>query len=289
MLLLIAAALVSGVLGQWLDTAAILTIVLLNGILGFLQEDKSRRALEALRSMMAPSARVLREGQLENVPAHEVVPGDVLQLESGDRVVADGRLVGAIRLATQEAALTGESEPVEKKVDAVLAEKTPLAERRTLVYAGTTIAAGKATAVVIATGMQTEFGRIAGLLERQQPEPTPLERRLDELGKTLMVVCLALVGIVFLLELWRGGKLPEVFLVAVSLAVAAVPEGLPAVVTMSLALGLERMVKRHTLVRKLASVETLGSVTTICSDKTGTLTRNEMTLRKSSPAASATR
>ncbi len=279
-LLLIAASVVSALLGQWLDASAILAIVLLNGILGFLQEDKSRRALESLRSMLAPTARVLRGGALLNVPASALVPGDLMQLESGDRVVADGRLVATVRLAAQEAALTGESEPVEKDAHAHLAEKTPLADRRTLIFAGTTIAAGKATAVVIATGMHTQFGRIAGLLERHQPEQTPLERRLDELGKMLMAVCLALVGIIFLLNLWRGGDLLDVFLMSVSLAVAAVPEGLPAVVTMSLALGLERMVKRHTLVRRLASVETLGSVTTICSDKTGTLTRNEMTLRE---------
>ncbi len=279
-LLLIAAAVVSGALGEWLDAVAIVAIVLLNGILGFLQEDKSRRALESLRSMLAPTARVLRAAALEIVPASALVPGDLVELETGDRVVADARLVSTARLAAQEAALTGESVPVEKDAHALLAEKTPLADRRTLVFTGTTIAAGKASAVVIATGMQTQFGRIAGLLEQQQHEPTPLERRLDQLGKVLMVVCLVLVGIIFLLDLWRGGDLLETFLMAVSLAVAAVPEGLPAVVTMSLALGLERMVKRHTLVRKLASVETLGSVTTICSDKTGTLTRNEMTLRE---------
>ncbi len=279
-LLLIGAALVSGAMGEWADALAILTIVLLNGLLGFMQENKTRRALEALQMLSAPLARAMRDGSVQIVPARELVPGDRICLEAGDHVPADVRLTNAVRLGLQEAALTGESGVVEKDATVLLDEKTPLADRRNMVYLGTTVATGKADGVVVATGAQTELGRIAGLLERQQPEPTPLERRLDELGKTLMVVCLALVAIIFALQIWRGGQWAEVFLLAVSLAVAAVPEGLPAVVTLALALGLERMIKRHALVRKLPSVETLGSVTAICSDKTGTLTRNEMTVRE---------
>jgi Ca2+-transporting ATPase len=278
--LLIAAALVSGALGEWADAAAILAIVLLNGVLGFLQEDKSLRALEALKKLAAPLARVQRDGTLQNLPARELVPGDLIHLEAGDYVPADARLWDAARFGVQEAALTGESGVVDKNAEAILDDITPLADRRNMVYLGTIVTAGKASALVVATGMQTELGRIAGLLERQQSEPTPLERRLDELAKVLTVACLAIVAIIFALQMWRGGQWIEVFLLAVSLAVAAVPEGLPAVVTLALALGLERMSKRHALVRKLPSVETLGSVTTICTDKTGTLTRNEMTVRE---------
>jgi Ca2+-transporting ATPase len=278
--LLIFAALVSGALGEWIDTAAILAIVLLNGVLGFLQEDKSRRALEALEKLAAPLAHVLRGGSWETAAASRLVPGDRIRLEAGDYVPADARILDAARFAVQESALTGESVPVEKEADATLPEKTPLGDRRNMVYLGTVATSGKATAVVVATGMQTEMGRIAGLLSREEPEPTPLERRLDELGKILMVVCLLLVSVIFALQIWRGGDWVEVFLLSVSLAVAAVPEGLPAVVTLALALGLERMIRRNALVRKLPSVETLGSVTVICTDKTGTLTRNEMTVRE---------
>ncbi len=276
--LLIAAALISVLLGEWIDSAAILAIVLVNGLLGFWQEEKSRQALEALQSLAAPSARVVRDGVVAIVAARDLVPGDCIQLESGDQVPADARLVHATNLGAQEAALTGESGVSEKDARAVLDPKTPLAERRNLVFAGTSIAVGKASALVVATGMETEIGRIAGMLDHQAPEQTPLERRLEELGKVLMMACLLLVAIIFALQIWRGGRLLDVFMMAVSLAVAAVPEGLPAVVTTALALGLNRMARRNALVRRLSSVETLGSVTVICSDKTGTLTRNEMTV-----------
>jgi P-type Ca2+ transporter type 2C len=195
-------------------------------------------------------------------------------------VPADARLLSSVALAAQESALTGESVPAEKDARVVLPAATSLGDRRNMVHLGTIVTSGKGAALVAATGMQSELGRIAGLLARQEPEPTPLERRLTELGKTLIVVCVGLVGIIFCLQMFRGGDLVEVFLISVSLAVAAVPEGLPAVVTISLAIGLQRMVKRNALVRKLPSVETLGSVTVICTDKTGTLTRNEMTVRE---------
>ena len=204
----------------------------------------------------------------------------MIQLEAGDQVPADCRLLRGFGLRVQEAVLTGESVPVDKHAHEVLAADTPLAERRNMVYAGTDVAAGKGRAVVTATGMNSELGRIAGMIERTEPEPTPLERRLAELGRLLVVLVLAVISVVFTLQMLRGGEVLNVFLLSVSLAVAAVPEGLPAVVTIALALGLQRMVKCNALIRRLASVETLGSVTVICSDKTGTLTRNEMTVRE---------
>jgi Ca2+-transporting ATPase len=278
--ILIVAAVISGAVGEWADTLAILAIVLMNGIIGFLQEEKAERALAALQKLSAPLAKVFRNGTLQSLPARELVPGDRIELEAGDNIPADARLFEAFSFRVQEASLTGESVPVDKDASCVLAETTPLGDRRNMAYMGTVAAAGKASAVVVVTGMNTELGHIAGMLQRYEPEPTPLQRRLAELGKVLVVVCLVIVAIIFVLQLVRGGELLEMLLVSVSLAVAAVPEGLPAVVTLALALGLQRMVKRNALVRKLPSVETLGSVTVICSDKTGTLTRNEMTVRE---------
>jgi Ca2+-transporting ATPase len=278
--ILIVAAVISGLLGEWPDAAAILAIVLLNGLLGFFQEASAEQALAALRKLSAPLAKVIRNGVLEPRPARELVPGDLIELEAGDNIPAEARLLRAFGFRVQEAALTGESVPVEKDAAAVLGAATPLGDRRNMAYMGTVAAAGKAKAIVVATGMNTELGRIAGLLQRHEPESTPLQRRLAELGRVLIVACLVVVGLIFSLQMLRGGGLVEVFLLSVSLAVAAVPEGLPAVVTMALALGLQRMVKRNALIRKLPSVETLGSVTVICSDKTGTLTRNEMTVRE---------
>ncbi|GIW86369.1 MAG: calcium-transporting P-type ATPase, PMR1-type [Isosphaeraceae bacterium] len=278
--ILIVAAIISGLLGEWPDAIAILAIVLLNGLLGFFQEERAEEALAALQKLSAPLAKVMRDGVLHSLPARELVPGDILELEAGDNIPADARLIQSFGFRVQEAALTGESVPVEKDAGVVLGAATPLGDRRNMTYMGTVAAAGKARAVVVATGMSTELGHIAGLLQRYKPEPTPLQRRLTELGKVLIVVCLAIVGLIFSLQVLRGGGLVEVFLLSVSLAVAAVPEGLPAVVTMALALGLQRMVKRNALIRKLPSVETLGSVTVICSDKTGTLTRNEMTVQE---------
>ncbi|TXT22120.1 MAG: cation transport ATPase [Planctomycetota bacterium] len=278
--ILIVAAIISGAMGEWADAAAILAIVIVNGIIGYLQEEKAGRALAALQKLSSPMAKVIRDGTLQSVPARELVPGDRIELEAGDNIPADARLLIDFGLRIQEAALTGESVPVDKDAVCVLNETAPLGDRRNMVYMGTITAAGKASAVVVATGMDTELGHIAGLLQRSEPEPTPLQRRLAELGKVLVFVCLVIVVVIFTLQLLRGGKLLETLLVSVSLAVAAVPEGLPAVVTLTLALGLQRMVKRNALVRKLPSVETLGSVTVICSDKTGTLTRNEMTVRE---------
>jgi Ca2+-transporting ATPase len=278
--ILIGAALVSGALGEWSDALAIVAIVVLNGVLGFVQEERAGRALAALRKLSAPGARVVRAGTARSIAARELVPGDLVELEAGDSVPADARLVESWSLAVQEASLTGESVPVEKDARAVLAADAPLGDRANIVFSGTVVAAGRGRAVVVATGMRTELGAIVGLVQRWEPEPTPLQRRLAELGRVLLVVCLALVSVVFALHVARGGQIIDAFLTSVSLAVAAVPEGLPAVVTIALALGLRRMVERNALVRKLPSVETLGAVTVICSDKTGTLTRNEMTVRE---------
>jgi len=277
--ILVVAAIVAGVLGEWADAAAIVAIVLVNGLIGFLQEERAQRALDALRRLSAPNARVVRGGQAVIVPAREIVVGDLITLEAGDHVPADARLVEAHGLAAQEAALTGESLPVVKDATAALPAELPLGDRATLVHAGTVVASGRGTALVVGTGMRTQLGSIAGLLESTPPETTPLQRRLGELGRVLIVVCLVIVAIISGLELVRGGSPTDVLLRSVSLAVAAVPEGLPAVVTLVLALGLQRMVARNALVRRLPSVETLGCVTVIGSDKTGTLTRNEMTVR----------
>jgi len=278
--ILIVAAVISGFLGDWTDMTAILAIVFLNALIGFFQEERAEQAMAALQKLSKPMAKVIRAGKLQTVSARELVPGDRIELEAGDNIPADARLLEAFSFRVQEAALTGESVPVNKDAGATLSETTPLADRRNMVYMATVASNGKASAVVVATGMNTELGRIAGLLQRYEPEPTPLQRRLAELGRVLVYACLGVVGLVFVLELLAGGKLVDVFLLSVSLAVAAVPEGLPAVVTIALALGLQRMVKRNALIRKLPSVETLGSVTVICSDKTGTLTRNEMTVRE---------
>ncbi len=278
--ILIAAALIAGALGEWLDASAILTIVLMNGLLGFFQEERAQRELAALRKRSAFSATVTRDGKQAVISAEELAPGDLVELEAGDHVPADARLVESFAFAVQESALTGESVPIHKDASAVLPEGTILADRRNMAYLGTVAVSGRAMAIVVAIGMQTELGRIAGLLERQPSEPTPLQKRLSELGRKLLAVCLGFVAIIFSLQLLRGGNLVEIFFVAVSLAVAAIPEGLPALVTVVLAVGLRRMIRRNALIRKLPSVETLGCVTVICSDKTGTLTRNEMTIER---------
>jgi Ca2+-transporting ATPase len=277
---LIAAALVSGALGEWLDAGAILAIVLLNGMLGFVQEGRAEQALAALRKLSSPHAKAIRDGRSQNLPAADLVPGDRIDLEAGDRVPADVRLLGTAGFRVEEAALTGESVPADKDHRGVLEPAAPLGDRVNMAYMGTAVAAGTASAVVVATGMDTEIGHIAGMLRRQEPEATPLQKRLSELGRVLVYVVLAVVAVMFIVEVVRGGRMVDAFLLSVSLAVAAVPEGLSAVVTVALALGLQRMARRNALIRRLPTVETLGAVTVICTDKTGTLTRNEMTVRE---------
>lgn len=278
--ILLVAGLISGVMGEWSETVAILAIVLLNAVIGFLQEERAEKALSSLRKLAAPTSRVTRDGHLRALPAVELVPGDLIHVESGDHVPTDARLLESVNLTTLESSLTGESTPVSKDAAAVYPVKTPLAERHNMVYAGTVIAGGNGRALVVATGMETELGHIAGMLERGETQPTPLQRRLASLGKHLALVCGLIIVTIFVLHVARGRDPIEVLLFAVSLAVAAVPEGLPAVVTIALALGVQRMVRRKALIRNLPSVETLGCVTVICTDKTGTLTRNEMTVRE---------
>jgi Ca2+-transporting ATPase len=275
--ILIVAAVVSGALGDYEDAVAIAVIVALNTALGFTQEYRAERAMEALKKMAVPTVKVRREGRVGEVSAQEVVPGDVVLLEAGALVPADGRLLESANLRVQEAALTGESEAVEKDPGTLSGEDLPLGDRRNMVYSGTVVARGRGEAVVTETGMATELGGIAAMIQGVKGERTPLQRRLDQVGKVLALAALAIVGVVFVLGLLRGEDLELLFLTAVSLAVAAVPEGLPAVVTIALALGAQRMLRRRALIRKLPAVETLGSVTVICSDKTGTLTENRMT------------
>lgn len=277
--LLLVACAISAVLGEAVDAVAIGIIVAMNAAIAFFQEYRAERAVLALRSMTAPRARVVRDGHQEWVPASEVVPGDLLVLEAGDLVAADARVVEAHALRTNEAALTGESTPVDKSSEPTRAE-APLAERSDRVFLGTSVAVGTGLAEVLATGMRTELGRIAGMLASAQPGPTPLQERLAGVSRVLLQLCLGVVSVVAALGLHRGQGLFEVFLSAVALAVAAVPEGLPAVVTIALAIGVQRMAGRNVLVRRLSAVETLGCTTVICTDKTGTLTTGVMAVRE---------
>lgn len=278
-LVLIGAAVISGALGEWVDSAAILSIVLLNGIIGFLQEEKAERVMEALKKLSAPAARVIRDGTISTIAARELVPGDIALLEAGDKVPADCRIIDARFLKIEEAALTGESHAVEKNTKE-LSNDLPLGDRINMAYLGTTVVYGRGAAVVADTGSSTEMGKIARMLEESKPEPTPLQRSLKEFARLLVYGAAIVCGIIFLIGVLRGEDVITMFLTAVSLAVAAIPEGLPAVVTIVLAIGVQRMVKRHALIRKLPSVETLGSATIIASDKTGTLTQNQMTVKR---------
>ena len=277
-IILIVAAVISALLGDYKDAVVILLIVVLNAALGFRQEYKAEQAMAALKQLAVPTVRVRRGGHVREISALELVPGDVVLLETGNLVPADGRLLSGINLRAEEAALTGESESVDKEADLILEGEHALGDRRNMVYMGTVITYGHGEAVITDTGMETELGHIATLIQTVDQEQTPLQKRLDRLGRTLAVVALVLVGVIFGLGLLRGEDIREMFLTAVSLAVAAVPEGLPAVVTIALSLGAQRMLKRQALIRKLPAVEALGSVTTICSDKTGTLTQNRMTV-----------
>jgi Ca2+-transporting ATPase len=278
--ILVLAALISAYMGEEIEAMVIVAIVILNAVIGFFQETKAENAIEALGSMSAPSARVIRDGAQQQISAAELVPGDVIDVEAGDFVPADVRLIESYQLRTQEASLTGESTPVDKSANHDLPADTALAERSNMLYLGTNVLAGKALGIVCATGLGTQLGQIAGMIARQKSDPTPLQRRLSELGQILLVVCLVLVVIIGAIQYTRGSAWHDLLLFSISLAVAAVPEGLAAVVTVALALGLTRMARRNALIRRLPSVETLGSVNVICSDKTGTLTRNEMTVRE---------
>jgi len=297
-ILLIVASIVSAFLGDYVEAAAIMAIVVLNAVLGIVQEQRAEEALAALKRLAAPDAQVLRDGHRQSVPARDLVPGDIVFLEAGNYIPADVRLLEAVNLRVEEASLTGESLPVQKNAASVLERHVPLGDRKNTAFMGTLVSYGRGRGVVVSTGMRTQLGLIATMLQTVETEETPLQRRLDQLGKTLSIASLILVAIVFIVALINytdiGGlfsgpleyfkeyanEVTEVFIIAISLAIAAVPEGLPAVVTISLALGMREMIRRHALIRKLSSVETLGSATVICSDKTGTLTQNEMTVTR---------
>jgi Ca2+-transporting ATPase len=274
--LLLIAALISALLGDWVEASAIMAIVILNAVLGVIQERRAEEALAALKELAAPEANVLREKRRVTIPARELVPGDLVFLEAGNYIPADVRLVSAVNLRVDEAALTGESIPVLKDAGMVLEADAPLGDRKNIASMGTMITYGRGQGVVVNTGMRTEIGMIAEMLQSVEQEQTPLQKRLDQLGRSLGWASLAVCALVFVVGWIRGTPPLEMFIIAVSLAIAAVPEGLPAVVTISLALGMREMIKRHALIRRLSSVETLGSATVICSDKTGTLTQNEM-------------
>nr|MBC7244471.1 calcium-translocating P-type ATPase, SERCA-type [Chloroflexota bacterium] len=296
-LLLIASALISMAIGEWVDAAAILAIVTINAVLGVLQEWRAEKSLQALKRMAAPTAVVIRDGHQETIPSEQLVPGDLVVLTAGNNVPADLRLIESVNLRIQEASLTGESTPVEKNASVVLDADIPVGDRSNSAFMGTVVTYGRGKGIVTATGMHTQFGLIAQMLSSVSAEETPLQRRLAELGKVLGTAALAICGLIFLIGIIRDtqpgvvltqglvsyfsthqGEILELFMTAISLAIAAVPEGLPAVVTICLALGMQRMVRRHALLRRLPAVETLGTATVICSDKTGTLTQNEMTV-----------
>lgn len=279
-LVLMGATLVSGLLGEYLDAITIIAIILLNGVLGFVQEFRAERSLRALKQLSAPTAKVLRGGKQEVLPARMLVPGDIVLLESGDRIPADVRWLQCSALYAEESALTGESLPVSKHAQAIYAEEIPLGDQKNIGFMGTMVTRGTGRAVVIRTGMDTEMGKIADLIQNTESQETPLQHRLEQLGKILIYVSLGLTIVVVLAGILHGQPATAMFLAGVSLAVAAIPEGLPAIVTIALALGVQRMIKRKAIVRKLPSVETLGCASVICSDKTGTLTQNKMTVTR---------
>src|ERR1700741_855729 len=295
-IILIIAALISLLLGEWVDSIAIMCIVVLNAIVGVIQESKAEQALAALKKMAAPNAQVIRDGHQLTVPGRELVPGDIVAREAGNYVPADMRLVSSVNLKVEEASLTGESVPVEKNAAAVLDQEIPLGDRRNSAFMSTMVTYGRGRGLVTGTGMNTQIGMIAEMIQSYEDEDTPLEQKLQELGKVLGTACIAICAVVLIYGLFRDTRLTEVFslglmsylqaeqkdiinlfMTAVSLAIAAVPEGLPAIVTICLALGMQQMIKKNALIRKLPAVETLGCATVICSDKTGPLTQNQMT------------
>ena len=284
-IVLIIAAIVSGVVGVaqgegFTDTIIILIVVLLNAVIGVAQESKAEKSLEALRKLSEHAAKVVRDGKEQVIPARELVPGDLVIIETGDYVSADLRIIEAVNLKSQESSLTGESVPVEKSIEAIEGEEIGIGDRVNMLFSSSLITYGRGKAIVVETGMNTEVGKIAGMLNNTEKQETPLQRRLNSLGKTLGIAALAICAFIFVLGLLQGKDVISMFMTAVSLAVAVIPEGLVAVSTIVLAIGVQKMVKKNAIVKKLPAVETLGSSTVICSDKTGTLTQNKMTVEK---------
>lgn len=279
-IVLMVATLISGLLGEIADAITILAIVFINAVLGFIQEYRAERSMEALRSLAAPEAMVLRNNTTMRVPASELVPGDIVMLDAGDRIPADIRWLKTTNIRVEESALTGESQPTAKVDHPLMDEYLPIADRKNMSYMGTVVVNGRGSGIVVATGMDTEMGVIAGMIQDVKDEETPLQKRLSQLGKWLVSISLAVCLVVVITGILQGESFEKMFFAGVSLAVAAIPEGLPAIVTVALAIGVQRMVKRNAVIRKLPAVETLGCATVICSDKTGTLTQNEMTVRR---------
>ncbi len=277
-LILLAAAVISGILGEIADAVIIFVVILVNAIMGTVQESKAEKSLEALKNLSAPNAKVKRDGSIQVVSAQELVPGDIVYFEAGDFIPADSRIIEAVNLKVEESSLTGESVPVEKK-EGIIEGDVPLGDRTNMVFSSTIVTYGRGSAVVTATGMNTEVGKIASMLD-QDDDRTPLQEKLAETGKWLGIGAIIICIVIFALGVFQGRDIFEMFFIAVSLAVAAIPEGLPAVVTIVLAMGVRRLVKRNAIIRKLPAVETLGSASVICSDKTGTLTQNRMTVQQ---------
>ncbi|GAA0331360.1 calcium-translocating P-type ATPase, SERCA-type [Bacillus carboniphilus] len=279
-LVLLGATFISGILGEYVDAIAIMAIVLINGVLGFFQERKAEKSLQALKELSAPQVTVLRNGEWEKIPSKEVVPGDIVKFTSGDRIGADLRIIEAKSLEIEESALTGESVPVEKNVSPIREQKLSIGDMHNMAFMGTLVTRGSGVGVVVSVGMKTAMGQIADLLQTAESMMTPLQRRLEELGKILIIAALLLTALVVVVGVIQGHDLYTMFFAGVSLAVAAIPEGLPAIVTVALSLGVQKMIKRKAIVRKLPAVETLGCASVICSDKTGTMTQNKMTVTK---------
>ncbi|MGC9384145.1 MAG: cation-translocating P-type ATPase [Kosmotogaceae bacterium] len=273
---LIVAAVIMAFLGEITDTIVIAVILVLNTVLSFFQEYRAEKAMQALKKLSVPEVTVKRDGKFKNVKSVDVVPGDIVLLEAGSYVSADVRIIEASKLKIQESTLTGESEPATKNSKKINREIDSLGDHTNMAYSGTSVTYGRGVGVVTKTGMDTEIGKIATMIQEVEKEDTPLQKRLEKLGKWLVVIVLAIAALVFILGLLRGQDLKTMFLAGVSLAIAAVPESMPAVVSIALALGAQRMLKKNALVRRLNAVETLGSVNTICSDKTGTITENKM-------------
>lgn len=279
-LILIIASIISFFLGETIDASIILVVVILNALLGTIQENKAEKSLEALKKLSQPLAKVIRDGKVMEVEASSLVIGDVVLIEAGNIIPADGRLVEAKNLKVDESVLTGESVPVDKVDTVIENENIPLGDRLNLVYMGTTVTYGRGKFIVIATGMDTEMGKVAGLIENERNVKTPLQLKLEELSKYLGTAALLISAIIFAIGVLQKRPAFDMFMTAVSLAVAAIPEGLPAIITVTLALGVQKMIKKNAIIRKLPAVETLGSTSVICSDKTGTLTQNKMTVVK---------